>query len=62
MVLTLYEGGLSRWGGDSHRRDVDGALASYSDVPLVVRVLWSLKRQLASPRALLGRDGEGPPL
>lgn len=35
-ALTLNEGGLSRWGGDGHRRYVDGSLASSSDVPLVV--------------------------
>lgn len=35
-TLTLNEGGLSRRGGDGHRRYVDGSLASSSDVLLVV--------------------------
>lgn len=57
LILTLYEGGLSRGGGDSHRRKLDGSLAGSSDIPLVVRVLWSVRRPVGPTRALLGGDG-----
>lgn len=56
-VLTLYEGGLSWWGGDSHRRNVNRGLAGLSNVPLVVWVLWMFKWTTGSFRALLGGDG-----
>ena len=57
LILTLYEVGLSRWTGGLHRRIVAGRLVRSSHIPLVVWVLWSVRRPVAPPRALLGGDG-----
>lgn len=57
LVLTLNEGGISRWGGDSHRGDLDGGLASSSYISLVVRVFWPVRGPAGPSRALLGGDG-----
>lgn len=36
FVLTLNERGLSRWGGDCNRGNLNSGLASPSDITLVV--------------------------
>lgn len=60
-VLTLNKGGVSRWGGDSHRRNMDGGLACLSDISLVVRVLCAARQTFCPLRVLLWGDSQGLP-
>lgn len=61
-VLTGYDGGFSRWGGDGDR-DVDGvaveaSLAGPGGVPLVVSILLFFSKTQTAPHCLQRTGGE----